>query len=274
MKFIPLVLSILTLFLILVPKILFAGEWVISSYPLFKIMQEIFKEERLHLIQPPKGEFHFADPTPKDWQRVREAELLIIVGTEPWAKKVSKILPSGKIFSLTKTGEKYPDPHLWFDFDRLERALRELTELQVVKAKPLFSTYKKRMEDFLLKLREVKKVYQSLKNCPQREFYSLGHGAFYYLSKEASIKEIPLIKGHHHGEISSKKLREVLQSIKEKRIKAILLTEREFIRYKRTFENEGVEVLEAWTGDFDIPGDYLSLLEDNLKVFKKILNCQ
>ncbi|MCS7199055.1 MAG: metal ABC transporter substrate-binding protein [Caldimicrobium sp.] len=267
------VIIFLLLFFVLGSKMTYAKEWAISSYPLFKIMQEIFKEESLYLIQPPRGEFHFAELSPKEWQRLKGAELVFVVGTEPWASRLIKTLPNEKVLSLLETNEKPVDPHLWFDLERLERKLKTLVELPQVKAKPLYATYYKRSEEFLQRVRTLREAYGTLKKCPQRELYIIGHSVFYYLFKDLSIQERPLIRGHHHGEISAKKLKEVIQLAKERKIKALLLTEREFIKYKKTFEKEGLEILEAWSGDYDRPGDLVTLLEDNLKVFKKALNC-
>ncbi len=261
------------LILSLFPKRSFTQEWVVSSYPLYKIWKELFPEEPIYLIQPPKGEFHFAEPRPKEWEKIKKAEFVIIVGSEPWAQRVYKITSPEKIFSLSRVGEKTQDPHLWFDLNRVERLLKEFLESSSLKKRPLYPTYLKRTEIFLGKLKHLRENFQELQKCPMKEFYSLGHSVFYYLFKDTVIKEIPLIKGHHHGEISSKKLRELLTLAKEKKIAKIVLTEREFIKHKSFFEREGLEVLEAWSGDYEAPGTFLELIENNLRVFKKLLQC-
>lgn len=250
-----------------------AGEWAISSYPLFKICKEIFAEESLYLIQPPKGEFHFAEPSPREWDRIRRAELVVIVGTERWAKRVYNIQKKENVISLLREGEKPLDPHLWFDFERVERFLRALLAHPQVQRKPSYERYQKRVEEFLTRLNSIRQSYLELGKCPRKEIYNLGHKVFYYLLKDTQVKEIPLIRGHHHGEPSMKSVREVIARAKEKRVTKIVVTESAFLRHREFFEKEGIQLIEAWSGDRDVPGSFLELLEKNLNVFKKILDC-
>ncbi|MFN3504877.1 MAG: metal ABC transporter substrate-binding protein [Caldimicrobium sp.] len=254
-------------------KPLLAKEWVVSSYPLAKIWEELFPEEKLYIITPPKGEFHFTEPTTKDWEAIKKAEFVIIVGSEPWAKRVYKLVPKEKIFSLTYAEEKLIDPHLWFDLKRVERLLNYFLSHPMVKEKPYFEKAKLRVEQFLSKLTELQKNYSTLSSCKEKKFYSIGHQVFFYLFKDTGIKEISLIKGHHHGEVSTKRLKEILTDAQRKQIKKILLSEREFIKYKEFFIREGFQVYEVWTGDYDMPGTFIELMEKNLETFKRLLNC-
>ncbi|MFN3921251.1 MAG: metal ABC transporter substrate-binding protein [Caldimicrobium sp.] len=261
------------LFLFFLNWDLWAQNWVVSSYPLSKICQELFPEERLYFLSPPKGEFHFSEPTFKDWEAIKRAELIILVGSEPWAKKVHNMVPKEKIIALASLGERLPDPHLWFDFNRIEKFIQTLVNHPTVKAKPYYKKANERADNFLKKLSFLQKEYASLSQCKEKEFYTLGHQVFYYLFKDLGIKENSLVKGHHHGEISLKRLKEVLTVAKKRGVKKILLTEKEFVRYKDIFLREGFQVFEAWPGDYDLPGSYLQLMERNLEVFKNLLNC-
>ncbi len=247
--------------------------WVISSYPLYKIFKEIYLEKNLCLIQPPKGEFHFSEPSPKEWELIKKSDLVILVGTEPWAKRVEKLLSSNKILTLTEKVEKIRNPHLWFDLSRIETIIKRSLELPQIKTDLQFKEYQKRSEAFLRRLKQIEKGYQNLSTCSYKNFYNLGHKVFTNLLKDTLIKEVALIEGHHHGEISSKKLLNFLTSAKKEGIKKIILTEREFIKYKNLFEKEGISVMEVWSGDRDIPGGFLDLLEKNLTIFKEVLNC-
>lgn len=267
------ILFSLLLALLFTPVKLTAGEWVVSSYPLFKICKEIFAEETLYLIQPPKGEFHFSEPTPKEWQKIRSAELVIIVGTEPWAKRAYKTQKKENIITLLREGEKPVDPHIWFDFERLEKFVRTLLSNPQVQKRPHYSKYQKRAEEFLTRLLSLKQGYLELGKCPKKEIYNLGHRVFYYLFKDSSVKEIPLIKGHHHGEPGIRLVKEVITRAKERKATKIIVTERVFLKHREFFEKEGIELIEVWSGDWDAPGSFLELLEKNLIIFKNILNC-
>lgn len=250
-----------------------ADTLVISSYPLYKICQEIFVDERLYLIGPPKGEFHFVEPILKDWETMKKASFVILVGTEPWAKKVYKVIPREKIFALASPEEKLRDPHLWFDFSRIEKLIKQLLSQPQIRENPNYKNIVERAEIFLNKLSNLQREFKNLNFCKEKEVYTIGHEVFYYLLNEAGIKEIALIKGHHHGEISIKRLKEMLLKAKRRGINQILLTEPEFIKYKEIFLQEGFKVFEAWSGDYDLPGNYIELLAKNLEIFKSVLSC-
>jgi len=263
----------LFLLLLFFPQGLKAETWVVSSYPLYKIFQEIFPEKKLYLLQSPKGEFHFSEPTPKEWELIKRAEFIILVGTEPFAEKIFRFSSEEKVFSLRDRGESLPDPHLWFDLARVERKLKALLSKKALQSSPDYKKWQERGERFLKELSALRAEYASLSSCKGKEVYVIGHRVFYYLFKETKVKEITLIAGHHHGEITPQKLVNFLKEAKKKGLPGVLLTEREFLRYKGLFEKEGLKVREAFSGDRDAQGTFLEMLRQNLKVLQELLQC-
>jgi len=264
----------LLFFIFFLPYALKAETWVVSSYPLYKIFKEIFPQKELHLLQPPKGEFHFFEPTSRDWEKIKRAEVVAIVGTEPFAKRIYQLAPEERIFSLKEKSERVFDPHLWWDLERLEGRLKAFLNRDLLKRDSNYAIYKERGEAFLKELSLIRQNLRKLSECKQKEIYILGHAVFYYLFKDTGIKENPLISGHHHGEVSPQKLVNFLKTAKAKGIKGILLTDREFLKYKALFEKEGLMVKEVWSGDREVEGSFIELLKKNLQVFKEVLNCQ
>jgi len=267
-------LGLIFLGLLFYPCLLLAETWVVSSYPLYKIFSEIFAEKKLYLIQPPKGEFHFYEPLPKDWEMIKKAELVAILGTEPFAKKVYQLVPENKLFSLKDKDEEVPDPHLWFDLKRLREKLEELMEKRTIKKDPHYLKWKERLQKFLKELTEIESAYASLSQCSKKELYVLGHRVFYYLLKDTGISENSLVVGHHHGEITPKRLRAFLLEAQKKKIKGVLLTEWEYLKYSQILEKEGFKIYKVPTGDQNYEGDFLYLLKFNLKIFQEVLNCE
>ncbi len=266
------ILLILSLFFLFTQNAL-GQRCVVSGYPLFKILQELWPEENCYLLQPQRGEFHFAEPTPKDLEVIKRAELVFIVGTEPWAKKMYRLTSKDKIIGLSKPEERIPNPHLWFDFTRIESALIDFVHHASVKKSPHYEKIKRRLNLFEEDLNLLKEQYRALKNCPVKEYYILGHRVFDYLFKDAGIKEIPLIKGHHHGEVTPRNIQELLLKAKRGGARVVLLGDRELIRYKALLEKEGLEVREVWTGDYNKEGSFIKLMQENLSVFKYTLRC-
>lgn len=259
--------------LFLFPKVALGQRCVVSSYPLFKILQELWPEEKCYLLQTPRGEFHFAEPTPRDLELIKKAELVFIVGTEPWAKRIYNLISKDRIMALSKPSEKISNPHHWFEFNRIYSTLKEFTNHPTLKKSQDYSKVLERQKIFEKNLKTLEEQYQALGKCPKKEFYLLGHRVFSPLFKDTGIKEIPLIKGHHHGEITPKNLQELLLKAKKGGAKVILIGERELIKYKPFFEKEGLEVREVWTGDYDKPGSFIDLMRENLALFKHVLSC-
>ncbi len=255
------------------PYVLKAETWVISSYPLYKIISGIFPEKNLYLIQSPKGDFHFFEPLPKDWERIKKAQLVFILGTEPFARKIYQLVPQERIFSLKDRKETLPDPHLWFDLKRLKVKLEDLLKREELKKDPNYVRWKERVQKFLKELAEVEREYAQLSKCKGKELYVLGHRVFYYLLKNTGISEKSLIAGHHHGEVTPKRLKDFLSEAKRKGIKGVALTEWEYFKYSQIFEKEGLKVYKVLTGDQDFEGDFLFLLKHNLQIIKDLLNC-
>lgn len=250
-----------------------AQRCVVSGYPLFKILQEIWPEENCYLLQPQRGEFHYSEPTPKDLELIRRAELVFIVGTEPWAKKIYRLTSKDRVLALSQPEERVLNPHLWFDLTRIEASLKDFIYHASVKKSPHFEKIKRRLNLFEEDLKLLKEQYGALKNCPGKEFYVLGHSVFDYLFKDTGIKEIPLIKGHHHGEVTPKNIKELLLRAKKGGARVVLLGDRELTRYKTLLEKEGLEVREVWTGDYNKEGSFIKLMQENLSVFKYTLRC-
>lgn len=264
----------LSLFIFCLYPFKLKGEtWVVSSYPLYKIFSEIFSEKRLYLVQPPKGEFHFYEPLPKDWERIKKAEFVALLGTEPFAKKVYQLVPDERLFSLMNRGEELSDPHIWFDLKRLKTKLKNLMEKEFLKRDPNYPKWQERMQNFFKELSKLEREYATLKGCKVKEVYVLGHRVFYYLFRDVGIKEKSLVAGHHHGEITPKRLKEFLYEVKKSQIKGILLTEWEYLRFVPIFEKEGLKVYKVLTGDQNFEGNFLFLLEFNLKILRELLNC-
>ncbi len=236
---------------------------VVSGYPLSSLAKELFSQDRLYFLLPPKGDFHHYELTPKDWLKIKEADLVILVGTEPWSKKVFQ-LKTKKVYSLGKPEEKLSDPHLWFSLERVENLLLALKE----------AVETPKVEALLKEIAEIRKEKAKLAQCENKKFYHLGHQVFFFFLYRTPIKEVPLISGHYHGEISPKRMQEFTNVLQKNRVKRILLSSTEFSKYADYLQRKGFEVVRAYSGDEEIPFRYKNFLEINLKAIKKALECE
>lgn len=236
---------------------------VVSGYPLLSLANFLFPKAKIYSILPPKGDFHHHELKPKDLQAIKQADLVIIVGTEPWAKRVFS-LKSEKILSLARPEEKPKDPHLWFSLERVERLVKELSQF----------TDKKETEKFLAELQDLKWEKAKLASCKNKTFFHLGHRVFYYLIEGTGIEEVPLVPAHHHGEVSPGTLMKFLKALEAKGIKRVLVSSSEFTNYENYFKGKGYEVIRAYSGDEPISISYQDFIKHNIVAIKKALYCE
>jgi zinc transport system substrate-binding protein len=243
---------------------LFAQNSIVASgYPLFSLATSLFPKAKIYSILPPKGDFHHHELKPKDLQAIKQADLVIIVGTEPWAKRVFS-LKSEKILSLARLEEKPKDPHLWFSLDRVERLVKELSRF----------AEKKEAEKFLAEVHDLKKERAKLASCKNKTFFHLGHRVFYYLVEGTGVEEVPLVRGHHHGEVSPGTLMKFLKALEAKGIKRVLVSSSEFTKYENYFKTKGYEIIRAYSGDESINLSYQDFIKHNIVAIRKALYCE
>jgi zinc transport system substrate-binding protein len=270
-------LLIFTIFIFLfLEKALYALEIVVSNSPLEKIVREIASDGKIYQLQSEKEDFHSYEPTLSQWQKIKTADLVIIVGTERWAKRVYELRKEKEILSLSKGEEKFLDPHLWFDLERVKALVKELGDYLGKKEPYKKDFYQKNARDFLNSVEEFKKDYNELKNCKFKEVYILGHPVFNYLFKDSGIKQITLLKSpHKEGEPSIKALTEMYKKLKAQGIEFVFLVDPEFEKYREFFEEKGIKVMKLWAGGtYYMPGSYIELLRYNLLNIKKALKCK
>ncbi|PMP98210.1 MAG: hypothetical protein C0169_00070 [Thermodesulfobacterium geofontis] len=254
---------------------LYALEIVVSNQALEKIVKEIISGHKIYQLQSEKEDFHFYEPTLYQWQKIKTADLVIIVGSEAWAKRVYELRKNKETISLARGETKFLDPHLWFDLERVKILAKELSEYISKKDPSKKELYRTRAFLFLKSIENIQKNYQKLRFCKYKEIYILGHPVFGYLLKNSGIKEITLLKGYHkEGEASIKTVSEMIERLKSRKRKIVFLTDPEFERYKKFFEKEGIKVIKLWSGGtYYIPGSYTELLKYNLKNIELALEC-
>lgn len=272
---IKLIFKVLGILLLFVTKILYASEILVSNQALEKIVKEVAWDYEIYKLQSEKEDFHFYEPTLSQWKRIKTADLVIVVGTETWVKKVYDLRKGKKTLSLIENKDKISDPHLWFDLERVKKLVKDLGDYLSKKEPFKKEVYQKRVKKFVESLEKVQKEYKGLKSCKYKEIFILGHPVFGYLLKYSGIKEITLLRGYHkEGEPSIKTLADLYKRALESN-KIVFLTDPEFERYKKFFEEKGIKVVKLWSGGtYYMPGSYVELLEYNLKNIKAALICK
>ncbi len=246
---------------------------VVSSYPLTKAIHEACPSLQFYSLVPPSGEFHTWNLGVKDWVLIKKADLVFIVGTEPWAKRVYALKKKGKLLALTQK-EKLPDPHVWFDLERVKRRVKEFFEILSKYDKSSFLKCERHLVGFLKRLSELEKLRKSFKGCKRRKIFVLGHPVFYYLLNGTGIKEIDLYSSFVHAyEPSLKNIYFFIKQAKRENQDYLFITEPEFLKFKDFFQNQGFKVIYLWSGGVFKEGNFTELVRDNLLNIKKSLVC-
>lgn len=249
---------------------------VVSNSALEKLIKEIVStKQNVITLQSEKRDFHSFEPTFSQWNLIRNADLVVIVGTEHWATKVYQIRANKPLLSLARGQTRFIDPHLWFDLNRVKRLASDLVQFLEVRDPGNKIFYRERLQQFLKSLNLLEAKFKDLKNCQYKEVYILGHPVFNYLLTPYGIKEKTLIKGHHkEGEPSAKTLTEMLQNIHKRSPKIVFITDPEFENYVSLFESKGVKVVTLWSGGtYRFQGSFTELLDYNLSWLRHALSC-
>jgi len=248
---------------------------VVSSYPLKKIIEESCPSLKFYFLNPIGENFHFFEPTPFQWKEIKQADLLILVGTEPWAKKAFSLRKNKCILSLMREDEKIEDPHLWFDFLRIKNFVKALQTYLKNNDLATYNACKETFQKFLSQLESLEKEKNSLKKCKKKEVFIIGHPIFYYLFKDTGIKEITLVKsGVHHIEPNIKTFKNFLDQIQDKKAKVVFFTDLHLIKFKELIEQKGIKVKFLWSGGIYQEGSFSQLMKDNLLKIKEALECE
>ena len=248
---------------------------VVSGYALEKAIKEACPNLEFVPLLPPQGEFHSFEPSLSQWKAIKKADLVIVVGTEPWADKVFSLKKNEQVLSLLKKGERVKDPHLWFDLSRIARLVEDLRSYLKLNSPETYGACRANFGEFLKKLASLEKRYKALKSCEKKEVFILGHPVFSYLFKEAGIRQVTLVKGHfHEAEPGVKSLAEILKGVQTSGEEAVFLTDPDFARFEEFFRARGIKVEYLWSGDTYYPGSFTELLKKNLSEIKKVLKCR
>lgn len=270
------ILSSLCLFMIFFITKAYGLNIVVSNSALEKIVKEIAStKQHVITLQSEKRDFHSFEPTFSQWNLIRNADLVVIVGTEHWATKVYQIRANKPLLTLARGQTRFVDPHLWFDLNRVKRLASDLVQFLEVRDPGNKIFYRERLQQFLKSLNLLEAKIKDLKNCQYKEVYILGHPVFSYLLTPCGIKEKTLIKGHHkEGEPSAKTLTEMLQNIQKRNPKIVFITDPEFENYASLFKSKGVKVVTLWSGGtYRFQGSFTELLDYNLSWLRHALSC-
>lgn len=266
-----------------------------SFYPLYEFTQEIAGEQiEVSLLVPQGVEPHDWEPTIKDFQRIRQADAVIIngMGFESWIDDLEELNNKPKIidsstgikpldndFEIIKEHEQphmdFPrgDPHIWLN---PILAKKQVTNIKngLIKLDPHNEqVYQKKSENYLKKLDILdSKIKTELSNC--KKDFLIYHNAFSYFAKQYGLQQHTIVQTNDpHADPTPKNIENIINLSRELELKVVFTEEGIDQRTSNVIAKElGSKVLKLSTLEIiDNNSSYFEKMEENLSNLKEEL---
>ncbi len=282
---------------------------VASFFPYAEFAREIAQENASIITLVPSGvEPHDFEPTPRDIEKLYQADVVIIngAGIDAWAEKLSpELIRRGiRVVRMADTVDLLPsqneqsddtvsgegnvgghdestfDPHFWLDpvlaKIQVQRIIETFSEADPVH-KEQYESHGAAMSQELQSLHE--EYTSGLHECRLRSVIT-SHDAFTYLAKRYTLEVISIAGLSPNTEPSPKRLVEIANVVRERNIGYIFFETLSSPKLSQTLAREtGVETLVfnpiegGMMDENGVSETYFSLMRQNLNHLRIALEC-
>ena len=273
---------------------------VASMFPLQEFAQAVVGEwGDVELLLPPGAEIHSWQPKPSDLVKLSQADIFIYIGAqlEPWAEDMLNsvrnpalhIIEASRGLSLIghekqegKHEHGAEDPHIWLDFGNDKKIIDKISEVLCQMNPGRKADFQGNARSYNRKLDALdEKFRRELDQCEQRTIVLGGHAAFGYLTRKYNLSQISLYGLSPDSKPTPRQLMDVVDYVKEKRIRVIF--------FELNVSNELARVIAKETGAKTLvlnPGaslprqrnsmriTFFDIMEQNLRNLKDGLQCR
>jgi ABC-type Zn uptake system ZnuABC Zn-binding protein ZnuA len=174
------------------------------------------------------------------------------------------------------------DPHLWLDFSNDMKIVDAIAEELSKKDPANKEYYLANAKSYKQELAELDDNYeQGLNSCKQKEFITGGHNAYAYLAKSYGISYLSAFGISPDSEPTPKAIKKIADLTKEHGIKYVLFEELVSPRMAEAIaEQAGAKTMVLNPGhnlmkeEFESGTTFISLMEENLKTLRIVLECE
>ena len=192
------------------------------------------RSESIPIIKPGVDPHEF-QPTPEDVKQIAKADLVLFTGKhlegyltklEQSAGGAGKFVDTGAAFpslKLEEDGKMVEDPHWWHSIENVKKATG-VVEKRFIEADPANkATYERNAAAYLAKLKELKAWAKREVSKLPREKRKLvtSHDAFQYFARDFGFKIYAIEGVSTEDEPSSKKIADLINTIKSEGVKAV-----------------------------------------------------
>jgi zinc transport system substrate-binding protein len=221
-------------------------------------------------LTPPGAEPHDVELSPRDVEKIRDADLVVYVGGgfQPAVEDAVADRDGG---SLDILGDDR-DPHVWLDPVRFAASVEEIAE-RLGRAGSAIATVRA--------LRDLDREFRrGLEGCRRRTLVT-SHAAFGALAARYGLEQLALTGSSPEAEPTPRELERLIERVQESGVTTVFAEPLVSDRIAETVAREtGAEVavldpLEGLSEErLDAGEDYLSVMRENLETLREALGCR
>ena len=278
---------------------------VTTTYILRDLTEEIAGDKATVTCLIPKGQgVHGFEPSPKDMNRVNEADLFIYngAGLESFTDRLKETAEGDATFveasegiELLKGGHHHHhdedadhdhdhdaaehdhehegmDPHVWMAPENAEEMAENICEALSAKDPDNAAYYKANYEKLSEKFDALDDSFENVLAKAKHKDIVVSHEAYGYLAKEYGLNQIPIEGINSESEPDPKAMKAIVDEMKAKGIKTVFTEPNEDDKIAQTVASEaGAEVKELDPMEYESDKNYFERMESNLKILESAL---
>ena len=278
---------------------------VTTTYILRDLTEEIAGDKATVTCLIPKGQgVHGFEPSPKDMNRVNEADLFIYngAGLESFTDRLKETAEGDATFveasegiELLKGGHHHHhdedadhdhdhdaadhdhehegmDPHVWMAPENAEEMAENICEALAAKDPDNAAYYKANYEKLSEKFDTLDDSFENVLSKAKHKDIVVSHEAYGYLAKEYGLNQIPIEGINSESEPDPKAMKAIVDEMKAKGIKTVFTEPNEDDKIAQTVASEaGAEVKELDPMEYESDKNYFERMESNLKILESAL---
>lgn len=262
---------------------------VTSFYPIYMMTKNITEEvedvEVVNMAETATGCIHNYTLTTDDLKKFENADIFVINGLEleGFINKITKSYEDLKVINTTekfeeKLKEEYKNeheinPHVWISLENYKEQVKEIANKLSQYDENNKDKYNENLEKYLEKLEEVENRYKNeLSNLEGQTVVSLNE-SFEYLGGNSNFNIISIETDHEESTLSAEKLAKIIEEIKDKNIKALIIDKSDNQKNAQTIIKEtGIKlvVLDSAMEGTELLDSYINTMKYNLELLKEI----
>jgi len=230
-------------------------------------------------LTPPGVEPHDIELTPRDVERIRDADLVLYLGQGFMPALEDAVGDDEKALDLLAgqrlragSGESARDPHIWLDPTRYANVVRRIADAL---------GDREAAEALVTRLDELGTEFRDgVADCDRREIVT-SHAAFGYLADAYDLRQISLTGVSPEAEPSPRALESLVKKVENHRATTVFFETLVSPRLAETVAREtgartaALNPLEGLTDEQLAEGDdYFSVMRENLVVLREALGCR